>query len=135
MKKISANFPDTIVFFPVGQLLQKDPARRPSAAELLTHPWMTGGAAANEAPLEDVHANLRAFGRARRRLKVCECVYRGAWHGVAPVGCVYEREVALCRASVLLIRGHFLFSKLLKLQPLTLACANALSFMLFLSFS
>lgn len=98
MRKFSANFPDTIVFFPVGQLLQKDPTMRPSAAELLTHPWMTGGAAANEAPLEDVHANLRAFGRARRRLKVSGTV--------AHVACLCVRKVALCRASVLSIRGH-----------------------------
>lgn len=51
------------------QLLSKDPEERPSATQVLEHPWMIGGAIANKVPLEDVGENLRKFHRGRRRLK------------------------------------------------------------------
>lgn len=43
------------------QLLDKDPTMRPSAAQVLAHPWMAVGASNNkkETPLEDAAENLR----------------------------------------------------------------------------
>lgn len=49
-------------------LLHRDPTKRPTATEVLQHPWMRG--AASDRVLDSTSENLRMFHRGRRRLKV-----------------------------------------------------------------
>ncbi len=53
----------------VKRLLTPDTDERPTAQELLHHPWIAGGTELSNEPLEESAENLRRFHRGRRRLK------------------------------------------------------------------
>ena len=53
----------------VKRLLTPDTAARPTAQELLHHPWIAGDTELSQEPLEASVENLRRFHRGRRRLK------------------------------------------------------------------
>ena len=55
----------------INQLLDKDPKRRPTAEDVLKHPWMQKTANLSRRPMVHAAENLRGFHRGRMRLKAC----------------------------------------------------------------
>lgn len=55
----------------INQLLDSDPKRRPTAEDVLKHPWMQKTANLSRRPMVHVAENLRGFHRGRMRLKAC----------------------------------------------------------------
>lgn len=52
-------------------MLDSDPRRRPTAEEVLQHPWMQKTANLSRRPMVHAAENLRGFHRGRMRLKAC----------------------------------------------------------------
>lgn len=55
----------------INQLLDADPKRRPTAEDVLKHPWMQKTANLSRRPMVHAAENLRGFHRGRMRLKAC----------------------------------------------------------------
>ncbi|CAN0388810.1 unnamed protein product, partial [Hapterophycus canaliculatus] len=55
----------------INQMLDSDPRRRPTAEEVLQHPWMQKTANLSRRPMVHAAENLRGFHRGRMRLKAC----------------------------------------------------------------